>query len=147
MAKFDDVWVDVEASLDEAKGISFDGCHKIYILLDDQQVKQSVEWGYGEDGSFLITDQSVSEMLATVKKWYADSCGLKFVQSVETVDGLTPDSMFDSIIPQGYEAEFCDYCDEDGADFDGVCSDCREEEDYEDYEDEDEDEDDESEVE
>jgi hypothetical protein len=44
--------------------------------------------------------------------------------------------MFDSIIPQGYEAEFCEVCGEFGADYDGTCDECRE-----DYEDEDEDED------
>jgi hypothetical protein len=125
---FEQVWSEVEAELSEAKGISFDGCHKIYILMDDQQVKQSAEWGYGKDGSFLVTDLDADEMLALIKIWYNDSCGLKFVQSVTTVDGLTPESVFDSIIPQGYEDEFCDLCGEIGADYDGTCDDCREDE-------------------
>lgn len=138
MKTFDDVWFDVRGELDTAKGISFDGCHKIYILLDDQQVKQSAEWGYGEDGSFLITDLNADEMLEVIKGWYAGSCGLRFVQSVATVEG-DPNLGFDSIIPQGYEGEFCELCGEFGADYDGTCSDCREEYEEDEYE-EDEDE-------
>jgi hypothetical protein len=124
---FEQVWSDVKAELSEAKGISFDGCHKIYILKDDQQVKQSAEWGYGEDGSFLVTDLDADEMLATIKKWYNDSCALKFVQTVETVEG-DPNAGYDSVIPQGYEDEFCQVCGEFGADYDGTCDECREDE-------------------
>ena len=138
MTTFDDVWFDVRGELDTAKGISFDGCHKIYVLMDDKQVQQSAEWGYGEDGSFLVTDLNADEMLTVVKGWYEGSCGLKFVQSVTTVeDGEDPNKGFESLISQGYEAEFCTYCGEIGADYDGVCSHCREDEE-EDEEDEDE---------
>ena len=124
---FEQVWSEVEAELSEAKAISFDGCHKIYILMDDQQVKQSAEWGYGEDGSFLATDLTPAEMLVVVKGWYEASCGLKFVQSVTTVED-DPNGGYDSIIPQGYEDEFCSLCGEIGADYDGTCDDCREDE-------------------
>ena len=136
---FEDVWTEVDAYLSEAKAIAFDGCHKIYILMDHAQVHQSAGYGYGEDGSFLITKQTLNdkEMLALIKTWYNDSCGLKFVQAIESV----PDSEdeFTSIIPQGYEAEFCYNCGEFGADFDQTCDNCREDEEDED-EDEDEDE-------
>ena len=139
VSTFQDIWDEVEAELDEAKGISFDGCHKIYILKDDQQVKQSAEWGYGEDGSFLVTDLTPDEMLILVKRWYEASCGLKFVQSVATNED-DPNEGYESIIPQGYEDEFCQLCGESGADYDSICDRCREDEEEED-EDEDEDED------
>jgi hypothetical protein len=135
MTTFDDVWFDVRGVLDEAKGISFDGCHKIYVLMDDKQVQQSAEWGYGEDDSFLITNLNADEMLTVVKGWYEGSCGLKFVQSVATVDG-DPNAGFDSVIPQGYEGEFCELCGEFGANYDGTCDECTEE--HEEDEDEDE---------
>lgn len=125
---FEQVWEDVRAELDDAKGISFDGCHKIYILMDDQQVKQSAEWGYGEDGSFLATDLTAAEMLTVIKGWYEGSCGLKFVQSVATNED-DPNLGFESIIPQGYEAEFCQLCGEFGANYDGTCDECAEEHD------------------
>jgi len=137
MTTFDDVWFDVRGELDTAKGISFDGCHKIYVLMDDKQVQQSAEWGYGEDGSFLVTDLNADEMLTVVKGWYEGSCGLKFVESVATVkEGEDPNLGFENLIPQGYEAEFCTNCGEIGADYDGTCDNCRE--DYEEDEDEDE---------
>lgn len=129
---FNEVWFDVQGELDEAKGIAFDGCHKIYILKDNGQVHEMAGYGYGSDGdgSHLITSMSMTpaEMLTTIKKWYEDSCALRFVQSVETVkEGEDPNLGFDSIIPQGYESEFCTSCGEFGTDFDGLCDECREE--------------------
>ena len=130
MTTFDDVWFDVQGELDEAKGIAFDGCHKIYVLMDNEQVHEMAGYGYGLDpDSFLFTKASLTsaEMLALIKKWYEDSCGLKFVQSVATVEG-DPNKGFDSLIPQGYQDEFCTDCGEDGAEYDGICYDCREDE-------------------
>jgi hypothetical protein len=127
---FDEVWSDVKAELSEAKGIAFDGCHKIYILMDNAQVHEMAGYGYGfDEGSFLFTKASLTsaEMLALIKKWYVDSCGLKFVQSVATVEG-DPNKGFDSLIPQGYQDEFCQLCGEIGAEYDGTCDDCREDE-------------------
>jgi hypothetical protein len=137
---FEQVWFDVQGELDEAKGIAFDGCHKIYILMDHAQVHEMAGYGYGhDDGSHLITEQSMTpaEMLVTIKKWYEGSCGLEFVQSVTTVrEGEDPNKGFEDIIPQGYQDEFCSLCGEFGANYDGVCDECAEEQD-EDEEDED----------
>jgi len=127
---FEQVWEDVRAELDEAKGIAFDGCHKIYILMDHAQVHEMAGYGYGIDDTHLITEQSMTpaEMLVTIKKWYEDSCGLEFVQSVATVEG-DPNKGFDNIIPQGYREEFCQLCGEFGANYDGTCDECAEEHD------------------
>lgn len=144
MSTFQDVWDDVEAELSDAKGIAFDGCHKIYVLMDDAQMAEMTGYGYGSgDGSFLIHSTGVtrSELLATIKKWYEDSCALKFVQAVTTVEG-NPNEGFESLIPQGYDKEFCSLCGEQGTDFDGLCDECREDSEVDwDAEDEDEDED------
>lgn len=140
---FEDVWDEVSDALDGAKAIAFDGCHKIYILLDNQQVHQTAGYGYGHDeGSYLITSASTNpaEMLATLKKWYEDSCALRFIDTVETNEE-NPNYGFTAIIPQGYESEFCVSCGEFGTDFDGYCDECREE--YEEDEDEEEEEDEE----
>lgn len=75
----------VRAAVKGAKGISFDGCHKIYVLLDDESVAQSREWGYGEDGSYLLTGLTSTQMFAQIKDWWDESCSLKFVQSVGSV--------------------------------------------------------------
>jgi hypothetical protein len=136
--RFEDIWDDVEQELYEARGISFDGCHKIYVLMDDRQVEQSAEWGYGEDGSFLVTDLTPEEMLAVVKNWYEGSCGLKFIEAVRTNEE-DPNEGYNNLIPQGYEDEFCVSCGDFGTDFGDLCAECYEE-DEEDSEDENEDE-------
>lgn len=140
--KFADVWDDVEEALDTTKAIAFEGCHKIYMLLDDQQVEQMRGYGYGEDGSFLITNKEMNkaEMFSLLKTWYEKSCGLKFIESVETNEE-DPNLGFTNIIPQGYEGEFCSECGDYGVDFDQLCDECREEyDDYDSYADEDEEE-------
>jgi hypothetical protein len=127
---FEDVWDEVAEGLDGAKAIAFDGCHKIYVLLDHAQVDLMLGYGYGngEDDSRLIhaIGSSQSEMLETLKSWFNDSCSLRFIEGVETNEE-DPNKGFTSLIPQGYEAEFCSVCGNFGADYDQLCEDCRDE--------------------
>lgn len=125
MDKFDST----EEYLQDAKGIAWDTCHKIYVLMDDAQVEQMRTYNY--DPLITSDEQTPSQMLETIKDWYDRSCGLKFVEAVETVDG-DPNDGFTSLIPQGYYEE-CDDCGERNCY--GAC--------YDDYEDDDEDEEDE----
>lgn len=106
-------WSDVEMALDSAKGIAFDGCHKIYVLLDDAQVTKMESYDYGKDGSYLIKvgDTNRTEMLKTVKDWFEKSCSLKFVEAVETNEE-DPNEGFESLIPQG-AFDPSDYFDDD----------------------------------
>ena len=119
MANFDDV----EIAINYAKGIAWDTCHKIYLLMDDEQVAKMREYGYGDenDPDSLITREQMtpSEMLETVKKWFDDSCALRFVQSVET-NHEDPNEGFISLIGQ-FEEEDCEDCGERGCQ--GVCND------------------------
>ena len=59
MTTTDTHWAKVEAALTGAHSIAFDGCHKIYVLLDDEQTAQQEAWGYRENdkpgGSRLYT--------------------------------------------------------------------------------------------
>lgn len=98
----------VEEALETAKGIGFDGCHKIYVLMDDEQMRQMREYGY--DPLISATDSTPSQMLQTVMEWYDQSCGLRFVESVKTKDD--EDDEFVALIPQGAdeEEEECDEC-------------------------------------
>jgi hypothetical protein len=95
-------WDKVEVAVEMAKGIGFDQCHKIYVLMDDEQMAQMKEWGY--DPLLSADDLTPSEMLATIQDWYADSCGLRFVQAVRTVGG-DPNEGFISLIEQGADDE------------------------------------------
>ena len=85
----------------EAKAIAWDTCHKIYILMDDEQVSQMIEYGYGED-MLKAGDLTPNEMLDTLEDWYANSCGLRFIQAVRTVKG-DPNEGFVNVIEQGGE--------------------------------------------
>jgi hypothetical protein len=108
-------FTDVEIALPDAKGIAFDGCHKIYVLLDDEQVKKMTGYGYGDDeGSYLFTADKMTkrEMLTTLEEWFAESCTLRFIQAVASVpEGTDPNEGFEDLIAQG--ADWRDDEDED----------------------------------
>ena len=97
-------WDNVADTLQKAHSIAFDGCHKIYVLMDAQQTEQMHGYGYdplvkiGEDG---ITP---SAALGRVKDWYYASCGLRFVSAVRTVEGDANDG-FTDLIAQFEEEE------------------------------------------
>jgi len=108
-----------------AKGIAFDTCHKIYILMDDRQMDLMKDYGY--DPLISSSEMTADEMTETVAKWYDESCGLRFVNAVATVGGDANDG-FTSIVPQGYDDESeCLQCGDDifeGNSEDGVCENC-----------------------
>ena len=91
-------WAKVEVAVEMAKGIAFDECHKIYVLLDDAQME--LMKGYGYDPLLSSDDLTPKEMLATIRKWYNDSCGLRFVNAVRTVES-DPNDGFITLIGQG----------------------------------------------
>lgn len=67
-------WDLVEDMLKNAKGMHWDECHKIYLAMDDAQVAKSIEIGY----------ENVAPDLDTLRQWYNDSCGLRFITAVFT---------------------------------------------------------------
>lgn len=91
----------IDEYLVEAKAIAWDTCHKIYILMDDEQVSKMIEHGY-EDDMLKATDLTPEEMMNTLEDWYANSCGLRFIEAVRTVEG-NPNEGFTSLIAQGEE--------------------------------------------
>ena len=93
-------WDKVEVAVEMAKGIAFDTCHKIYVLMDDAQMEQMKEYGY--DPLISSDEMGPEQMLSTIQEWYSDSCGLRFVQAVRTVEG-DPNDGFISLIGQGDE--------------------------------------------
>jgi hypothetical protein len=89
----------VKEALAESKAIAWDGCHKIYILMDDNQVELTRSYGY--DPLIESKDSTPEQLFETLSTWYRDSCGLRFVQSVTT--HKDPNCGFNSIIDQGEE--------------------------------------------
>jgi hypothetical protein len=125
-------WDAVEDAVEDAKGIAFDTCHKIYVLMDTEQVEQMREYEY----DLIITseEQTPSQMLDTLREWFDKSCPLKFIEAVET-NTEDPNAGFTTLIEQGAkDYEECEDCDDPTCR--GVCFDYDEED--EDEEDEDE---------
>lgn len=125
MANFDKV----EEVIGEARGIAWDTCHKIYVLMDDEQMALMKTYGY--DPLISADEMSADKMLETLKEWYESSCGLRFINAVRTTPN-DPNEGFVNLIGQFEdEDEECEDCGEYGCQ--GVCND------YEDDEDESED--------
>jgi hypothetical protein len=93
----------VETALETAKGIAFDTCHKIYVLMDENQVELMRKYEYDEIRS--IADISKESMLELLKDWYASSCSLRFIQSVRTTSPDDEDSGYDDLISQFEEID------------------------------------------
>jgi hypothetical protein len=98
--------------MEDARGIAFDTCHKIYVLMDDAQIAKMREYEY--DPLYTKDEMSAGEMYETLKTWYAESCGLRFIEAVSTVEG-DPNEGFETLIGQGddYDEEEEDYEDEE----------------------------------
>lgn len=82
-------WGRVKKALPRAKGMHWDGCHKIYLSMDDERVLQSEMWGY---------ETHVPDF-DKLKGWFDQSCSLRFVNAVYTVEG-DPNEGYDNLIAQ-----------------------------------------------
>lgn len=84
----------VTKAIMDCEGVAFDGCHKVFILMDKAQMEKMRRLGYGdrtdiEKGDSRLMwaeDTPRSEMYDLVKEWYAKSCELKFIQSIKSTD-------------------------------------------------------------
>ena len=92
----------VKERVSEAKAIAFDTCHKIYLLMDNEQVE--LMRGYGYDLLVVTEEATPEEMLVTLQEWYEDSCGLRFIEAVST-NHENPNAGFETLIGQGDFAE------------------------------------------
>ena len=99
----------IDEYTNEAKGIAFDTCHKIYVLMDDKQVELMREYGHGaEDPEGLITSEQMTgdEMRNQVMYWYQHSCGLRFIQAVYSDSSIGYEGFVDIISQsEGFDDE------------------------------------------
>jgi hypothetical protein len=99
---------EVKEFVEHAEAIAWDTCHKIYVLMDNEQVDKMREYGYADepDAMFTKADKSADEMLEIVKDWYEKSCFLRFVEAVQTTPAhIDPNEGFMTLIPQGADDE------------------------------------------
>jgi hypothetical protein len=77
----------VKEALNGAVSICWEGCHKIYITLDQESHKQQQEFGYDT----VPVDET---SLPTLYEWFDNSCGLRFIQAIAN------STDFKNVIPQ-----------------------------------------------
>lgn len=87
----------VRERLVDAKAIAWDTCHKIYLLMDDEQVK--LMRGYGYDPLISKDDATSEQMFDLLQKWFDESCGLRFIDAVKTNEE-NPNAGFETLIGQ-----------------------------------------------
>lgn len=90
--------LEIQGYLDTAKAITWDTCHKIYVLMDDEEVEKMREYEY--DPILTSDELSPDEMFIKLMEWYDDSCSLRFIQAVET-NHEYPNEGFTNLVSQG----------------------------------------------
>lgn len=87
----------VKEALKYAKGIAWDTCHKIYVLMDNEQMAAMKSYGY--DPLISSDELTPDEMYDKLETWWKESCGLKFIEAVSTASDGT--DFFNTLIEQG----------------------------------------------
>lgn len=87
----------VREKLSHAKGIAWDTCHKIYVLMDDEQMKLMAEYGY--DPLIKAEESDLEELFVRIDDWWENSCALRFIEAVSTNEE-DPNAGFETIISQ-----------------------------------------------
>ena len=108
----EDYWSDVEYAVDDAHLIAFDGCHKIYLAMDEYEAQWFRENYNGKECDDRTFEGTAQAMLEKLKEWYEESCALRFIQSVERNE-KDPNAGFKTLIPQGAHDDDGWYEDED----------------------------------
>ena len=108
----EDHWSDVREATHSAILIAFDGCHKIYLAMDETEAKWFRDNYNGENCDDRTFAGSAEEMYEQLIKWYDESCPLKFINAV-THNEENPNAGYDPIIPQGAEDDSREDEDED----------------------------------
>ena len=76
------LWEDVRETLDSgAVSIIWDGCHKIYIVMDEEQHNLMVD-DYGYEIHHRLDEINEDIAYEFLKHWFYESCGLRFISEV-----------------------------------------------------------------
>lgn len=84
-----------DAVAESARLIAWDGCHKIYVAMDDEQA----EW-FRTHYNILVESDDDDVLVATLGDWFDRSCGLRFIDAVST-NHENPNAGFVDLIAQG----------------------------------------------
>ena len=68
----------VKEAIIDSVGIAFGGCHKIYILADNDDCNEMLEMDY-EVNLIHNVDEAIHQLL----HWWNQSCGLQFINKIK----------------------------------------------------------------
>lgn len=97
----DELFAPVEDALHNALLVAWDGCHKIYLAMDEHEA----DW-FREEYPHTVEGR-YEEMLNALRAWWDESCFLRFISAVSFTPE-NPNDGFVSLIEQ-----FADEDDED----------------------------------
>lgn len=86
-------WLNVEDHIGDALLIAWDGCHKIYLAMDEIEAA----W-FRAEYPHIVTG-TPDEMLATLHQWFDDSCSLRLISAVAH-NAADPNAGFTQLIRQ-----------------------------------------------
>jgi hypothetical protein len=98
-------WQNVEDFIDSALLIAFDGCHKVYLAMDQVEA----DWFRAEYPN--IRTGTSTHLLEVLHDWFDESCSLRFINAVYHNEA-DPNAGFITLISQFAGEEDEDY-DED----------------------------------
>lgn len=80
---FDEPWLaKVKEAVDTAVSIAWEGCHKIYIMSDEQSNADMIDLEY-EPIRVCDKQEAVDQLF----EWWECSCSLRFIQRIEGEQG------------------------------------------------------------
>jgi len=91
---FKQPWLNkVEKAINTATSYTWDGCHKIYIMSDQQSHEDMIKTKYQP-----IKINNKNEAIAQMFNWWESSCGLRFISRIE--NGGHSNEDYHQVIPQ-----------------------------------------------
>ena len=91
-----DGWNAVSEYAENCVLIAFDGCHKIYLAMDETEAKFFRD---PDNYEFSFENNTENDLLDILADWYTNSCDLKFIQAVWSNEA-DPNAGFVSLISQ-----------------------------------------------
>lgn len=91
-----DGWNAVSEYAENCVLIAFDGCHKIYLAMDETEAKFFRD---PDNYEFSLENNGENDLVDILADWYTNSCDLKFIQAVWSNEA-DPNAGFVSLISQ-----------------------------------------------
>ncbi len=89
-----DGWVAIDEYIQDAVLVAFDGCHKIYLAMDETEAAF-----FREHYQPAVVESDPAEMLDHLSDWWDGSCALRFISAVWHNEN-DPNAGFVSLISQ-----------------------------------------------